>query len=125
MRKGRVLIVDDEREYALALAERLGLRGYETKVLFCSDDLLREIAREAYDIILLDLLLEGESGMDLLRKTTGCSAGCCVIVMTGVADERVCRAAAAEGAVDLLVKPVDINVLIERIELALRGHSNA
>ncbi|MHB8836261.1 MAG: response regulator [Candidatus Methylomirabilia bacterium] len=65
MGKARVLIVDDEREFSTTLAERLCLRGYETRAAFTTGEAIAAVGASPPDVVLLDLNLPG--GSILLR----------------------------------------------------------
>ena len=118
MPKPKVLIIDDEEELASTLRERLVFRDYDTRAVFCAEDALSSIAEEHPDVILLDLGLEGISGMNMLRAIRASGKDCTVIILTGVADDHVFREAVEAGAADVLIKPIDIDLLVECINRA-------
>jgi DNA-binding response OmpR family regulator len=63
MSKVKVLVVDDEIEFATTLAERLNIRGFETTACFCTEDALALIhAKNIPDVVLLDFMLTGHGG---------------------------------------------------------------
>jgi DNA-binding response OmpR family regulator len=118
MPKPKVLIIDDEQEFASTLKERLIFRDYDTQAVFRAEDALSSITEEHPEVVLLDLGLEGVCGMDMLRAIRSSGTDCAVLVLTGVADEHVFREAGEAGAADILVKPIDIDILVERINRA-------
>lgn len=120
MPKLKVLIIDDEQEFASTLKERLIFRDYDTRAAFRAEHALSSINEEHPDVVLLDLSLEGVCGTDMLRAIRASGTDCAVIVLTGVADDHVFREAGEAGAADVLVKPIDIDILVERID---RAHS--
>jgi len=120
MPKPKVLIIDDEQEFASTLSKRLVFRGFDSLAVFHAEHALSSIAEEHPEVVLLDLGLEGISGMDMLRAIRASGTDCVVIVLTGVADDHVFREAGEAGAADVLIKPIDIDLLVECIN---RAHS--
>lgn len=122
MSKVKILLVDDEIEFATTLAERLNIRGFETTACFCTEDALALIhADEVLDVILLDLKMPQMDGMEMLVEIkkynptievimlTGHGAG---IPLTGIGSEK-------HGAFDCVMKPADINELTAKINQAM------
>lgn len=118
MSKARVLIVDDEREFAETLTERLRLRGYEASAAFCAEEAVAAAGAAAPDIVLLDLNLPGVRGVELLITLRQLLPHGEIILLSGHLDlaERI------EGvridAFGLLLKPVEMPELIAKIEAA-------
>ena len=71
----KVLIVDDEVEFASALAERLALRNYDVKAVNHAEDAITAAQSEPPDVVLLDLRMPGIGGLEVLKaiKTGVCS----------------------------------------------------
>jgi DNA-binding NtrC family response regulator len=122
MPKVKVLIVDDEKDFASTLAERLSIRGFETAAVFCTEDALARIhARNIPDVVLLDLKMPRMDGMETLREIkkynpdievimlTGHGAG---VPMAGIGSEKY-------GAFDCIMKPADIKELTAKINQAM------
>ena len=84
MSKGKVLVVDDEIEFATTLAERLNIRGYETAACFCTEDALALIHAQDYpNVVLLDLKMPRMDGMETLREIKKYHPAIEVILLTG------------------------------------------
>ena len=128
MPKVKVLVVDDEIEFATTLAERLNIRGFETTACFCTEDALALIhAKDFPDVILLDLKMPRMDGMEALMEIkkynptievimlTGHGAG---IPLTGIDCKK-------NGPFDWLMKPADINELTTKIKLAMEKRQAA
>jgi DNA-binding response OmpR family regulator len=115
----RVLLVEDEPDIAMTLSKRLRSRGFETAVAGTAAEALAAIARAAPDLVLLDLLLPGASGIDVLveMKRRGDLDRVPVIVLTAL-PVRDAREALRQGARCVLQKPVDPSVLERAIEQA-------
>lgn len=118
-RPATTLVVDDEREYASTLAERLEMRGVPCTAVFDGEEALAFLASEPAPVVmLLDLRMPGLDGIEVLRQVRVDHPEIAVIVVTAHgtdADERLVRDL---GARDYLHKPVDVNDLAERIKAA-------
>jgi two-component system nitrogen regulation response regulator GlnG len=101
----RVLIVDDEAGVREFLSRLLGREGYETLTAGDGEEALALIAREAFDVVLLDIRMPGLDGMEVLRQVAKLDRDLPVIMVT--ADGQVSHVVMAmrEGAYDYLVKP--------------------
>ena len=84
MAKTKVMVVDDEVEFATTLAERLNIRGFETITCFCTEDALALIhSDEEYDVVLLDLKMPRMDGMEALQEIKSHNPTIEVIMLTG------------------------------------------
>jgi len=120
----RVLIIDDEESLRL-LIERIlqSLPGLEATLADGGERTL-ELAGRAYDLILLDLLMPGLGGLELLRRIRASAANKAtpVIVVSVVSDAAtkvVCRSL---GVADYVVKPVEREALLRAVKAALAGN---
>ena len=116
--KFRVLLVDDEREFVLTLAERMQLRGFDPEVAFSGEQALEKLARNIPDVMVLDLKMPGIDGLEVLRRVKKSHPRVQVIILTGHGSERDEAAARRLGAFDHLQKPVDLNDLLLTMEQA-------
>lgn len=115
----RVLLIDDEEEYAGTLAERLELRGISTQVVLDGDEGLAVIQRDPPDIVLLDVMMPGIGGLETLRQIKGAHPRVQVLLLTGRGSTREGIEGMRLGAFDYLMKPIQIEELIERFQAAL------
>jgi DNA-binding NtrC family response regulator len=119
MREIRVMIVDDEGDFALTLAERLRLRGFDAVSAGGADEALARIhAGFAPEVVLLDLKMPGVDGLAALSLLKAADASMEVILLTGHGSTTAAIEGMQRGLFDYLVKPVDIGELIERIRSA-------
>jgi DNA-binding response OmpR family regulator len=111
-RQIKVLVIDDDPAQCETLADILS--DFNCDVAPCSDPLrAEELARAShFDLVLLDLKLGSMSGIELLRHIRPLGHDC-IIVLTGMIQLDVKRAAMAEGADAVMDKPVDIPRLLE------------
>jgi len=116
--KGRLLIVDDNRDFATALCNVLVLEGYEVGLAHDGDAARTELKRLDAEIILLDLRLEAGSGLDLIAPLKEQVPGLVFIIMTGYAETEAAVEALRRGAYDFLRKPIDDGELLAVLERA-------
>jgi len=112
MEKMRVLIVDDEAEFVSALAERLELRGFETLTATSGEEALWKVDASPPDVVLLDVVMPGLSGMEILKRIKQNHPQVQVILLTGRGTWDGIQGV-REGAYDCLMKPIKIEDLIQ------------
>ena len=120
MRGVRVLVVEDERKLAQVLASALQADHYEVVVAATGEDGFFRANAEAFDLVLLDLMLPGRSGLEILQALRHRQVHTPVLMLTardGVED----RVLGLDlGADDYLVKPFALPELLARIRALLR-----
>ncbi|NLI81837.1 MAG: response regulator [Deltaproteobacteria bacterium] len=118
----RVLLVDDEIELVSTLAERLAMRDIEAEWTSTAEEALELVRRNRYDLAVLDVKIPRMSGLVLKKKMEEIQPSLHFIFMTGHGSEKDFAQGAAEaGAGFYLVKPVKIELLMERMEEIFRG----
>jgi DNA-binding response OmpR family regulator len=116
-----VLLVDDEIELVSTLAERLSMRGYEVKWTTTSEDALRRIESQSFDVAVLDLKMPRICGLKLRENLQKKQPAMKFIFLTGYGSEEDYRKISDQiGEEFYLVKPVDIDVLIEKINMVVK-----
>ena len=116
-----VLLVDDEREFVTTLSERLGLRGIASRVVFDGESALREVAENPPHLVILDVMLPGMKGLEVLRGIRAGFPNVKVILLTGHGTTKNGIEGMKLGAFDYMIKPLDIDVLIEKMTEAVGG----
>lgn len=115
----RILLVEDETSYSEALSYVLKKEGFEVTIAETGADALVEFARNGSDIILLDLMLPGLSGVEVCRTIRQSSA--VPIIMVSAKDAEIDKVVGLElGADDYVTKPYSPRELIARIRAVLR-----
>lgn len=109
--RGRILIVDDEREVREGILEFLRDEGHETVGAATLTNARRELARGGFDLVFLDLRLPDGSGLDLLVELQG-EEGPPVIVITAFPEVQTAVRALKLGAHDYINKPFDLDELL-------------
>jgi DNA-binding NtrC family response regulator len=115
----KVLLVDDEEEFVTALAERLELRGFEASIATSGGDALKCIDADEPDLVVLDVLMPGLGGLDVLDQIRKTDPQIKVILLTGRGSADENDASIPLGAFDYLIKPVNIDDLIQKMRDAL------
>jgi two-component system, OmpR family, alkaline phosphatase synthesis response regulator PhoP len=119
----RVLLVEDEPGLVLTLTDRLRSEGYEVASAADGPSGLTRAVQEAWDVVLLDVMLPGLSGFDVCRELRQKGVRTPVIMLTArgqIVDKVV---GLKLGADDYLTKPFDMLELLARIEVQLRRAS--
>jgi DNA-binding response OmpR family regulator len=112
----RILLVDDEQELSSALAERLNMRGIDTDWVTSGEEALRKADAARYDLAVLDMRMPVMGGLELKDRLQARDPNLKFIFVTGYGSEKDFEAVACQaGEACYLVKPVDINLLIERM----------
>lgn len=114
-----ILLIDDEIEFISTLAERLELRGYTSKTAQDGETGLSMITNESFNLVILDLMMPGLTGLDTLKQIKTIDDTLPVILLTGHGSTKDGMEGMRIGAFDFLMKPLDINELLEKIKLAL------
>jgi two-component system response regulator RegX3 len=115
----KVLVVEDEPAYVAALEVALGEEGYELAAAADGRAGLEAFRADPPDVVLLDLMLPGLSGLDVLRRIRGESQVPVIVVSAKDAEADVVTALEL-GADDYLTKPYSIRELVARIRAAVR-----
>jgi DNA-binding NtrC family response regulator len=108
----RVLVVDDEADFATATAERLRRRGFLAVPVFAGREALERIAAEPFEAVLLDLRMPGMDGLAVLREIRRVDPHLRVIVLTGHGTVDSGIEGMQIGAADFLRKPADFESLV-------------
>ena len=123
--KTRILVVDDDLRMRDLLVRYLGGEGYEVKAAADAAAMDKLLARERYDLVVLDLMLPGEDGLAICRRLRAQGAAPAIIMLTAKGDD-VDRIVGLEmGADDYLPKPFNPRELLARINAVLRRRAPA
>ena len=123
--KTRILVVDDDQRLRDLLVRYLGGEGYEVKAVPDAPGMDKQLARERYDLVVLDLMLPGEDGLAICRRLRAQNSAPAIIMLTAKGDD-VDRIVGLEmGADDYLPKPFNPRELLARINAVLRRRAPA
>jgi two-component system, OmpR family, KDP operon response regulator KdpE len=115
----RILVVDDEPQILRSLRTTLASHGYDVQTAATGEEALAAVDGRLPDLVLLDLVLPGLSGLEVCRHLRARSS-LPILVLSARGDERDKVAALDLGADDYLTKPFGVNELLARIRAALR-----
>ncbi len=114
----RVLIIDDEEEFANALAERMRGRGLIADTVNSGENAVASAARAMYDVAVLDLAMPGMDGIETLKRLLAVRPELQVILLTGYGTIGKSVEAVKSGAFEFLEKPVKFDELLSKINEA-------
>ncbi|HEY0342900.1 MAG TPA: response regulator, partial [Steroidobacteraceae bacterium] len=115
----RLLIVDDESVQMRALCDTLTLEGFTTTGFVSATAALAELRSQEFDLLLTDLMMPEMDGIALLAAAREISPDVVAIVMTGHAAIDTAVKAMQAGALDYIVKPFKLAVILPVINRAL------
>ncbi len=117
----KIMIVDDESEFAATLAERLELRGLEVITADCGEQAIANV-REGWnpDVVLLDLKMPGLDGLETLELIKNHDPSIEVIILTGHGSVASGINGMKRGVFDYLMKPVDLGELLGKLDQAVK-----
>ena len=119
--KLKVLIADDEVEFASTIVSRLNLRNFTASMATSGKQTLEAIKEAPPDVLLLDLKMPDLNGLEVLATLKKTSPDLAVIILTGHGSLEAGEKGKELGACDYVMKPVDLGVLIEKIEAAFKA----
>lgn len=111
----RILVVEDRQSLRRMLDHALSGEGYAVTTAVSGESALEEVAEEQFDLVLTDLKLPGQSGIDVLRGCRELDPELPVVVLTAYGTVHTAVQAMKEGAVDFLEKPVEIDDLFQLV----------
>jgi len=111
----RILLVDDENDLRMLVAERLGLEGYKVRQAARVDDALQMMSNSRFDLLLLDVVLPDGTGLDVLRFMKDRGITTPVIMLTGTTGLDVAVESVKLGARNYVTKPAKISYLLHSI----------
>jgi two-component system nitrogen regulation response regulator GlnG len=115
-----ILIVDDEEMMCLVLSGVFEDAGYRVRTANNGDQALKQLGERLPDVMLLDIIMPGLGGMDVLRRVKSLDGDIPVVLMTAMAGVSGAVDAMRTGAFDYVSKPFENHHLLEVVERALR-----
>lgn len=120
---GAILVVDDEESLRLTFQLFLQREGYDPVFTASTfEDALELVRQKEFDLIISDIVLEGRSGIDLLKCIRETGNECPVVMVTGYPNVKTASEAVRLGAFDYLPKPVNKEALLKVTRLALQQY---
>ncbi len=118
--KAKILIVDDEKSIRITLKHFLDEDGFDVVTAESFDEAIALINEEMFDLIISDIILKGNSGIDILSEVNKRQLNCSVIMITGAPDITSATEALRLGAYDYIPKPVKKQSLLHVVNIALK-----
>lgn len=122
MAKEHILVVDDEEDILELVQYNLVREGYQVKGALSGEDALKKIAKESFDLIVLDLMLPGIDGLEVAKQLRNDKKNQFVpiIMLTAKGEEADVVTGLELGADDYVTKPFSPRILVARIRAVLR-----
>ena len=117
----KVLLVDDEEEFVTTLAERLQIRNILTLVATDGEQALQVMETDRPPVVVLDVMMPGLSGLDVLKQIKRDHPATQIILLTGHGSTRDGIKGMRLGAFDYIMKPVQIEDLIQKMNEAFEA----
>jgi len=118
-----VLMVDDEKDFLNTLTKRLVKRGLDITCAGSGEEALSVVEGKKIDVVVLDVRMPGIDGIQTLKDIKKINPFIEVILLTGHANIDVAMEGMKKGAFDYLMKPIDIDELLYRIQDAYTNKS--
>ncbi|MCA1656939.1 MAG: response regulator transcription factor [Actinobacteria bacterium] len=119
--RGSILVVDDEPTIGEIVSRYLARAGYETRVATDGHAAIAAVAERAPDLIVLDLMLPGMDGLEVMRRVRGQDRDRTAIILLTARGEETDRVVGLRlGADDYVVKPFSAAELVARVDAVLR-----
>ena len=121
----KILIVEDDQDFADSVAEILELDEHQVTVLASGEEAVANYDEKVFDLVLLDIKLPGMSALECLRAIRTINPIANVVIMTGAHTEQNRRETKDSGALHVLQKPVDPRRLPELVKHNFSTSGNA
>jgi DNA-binding response OmpR family regulator len=112
----KVLIVDDEKDFLDIMAERLRARGMAVSTATSAENALKMVLKKDYDAVIMDLMMPEMDGFKALKLFKETRPDVPIILLTANVPEEKCIEAIKLGAMDVIEKPADLNLLTQKIK---------
>ncbi len=113
-----ILLVDDEEELVSTLADRLEFRGYHADAVLSGAEAIKKLGQKKYNVAVVDVKMPEISGIEAMKMMLKLQDNIKVILMTGHGSPEEGERGMSEGAFDYMIKPINLDILISKIEAA-------
>ena len=111
----KLLLVDDEEKMVKYLSRRLEIRGYEVSAASSGEAAVALVKENEFDVVLLDFLMPDMNGLETLKEIKKIRPDIEVIMLSAYSDGKTEAEGKALGLFDFVMKPFDLNCLVESI----------
>jgi CheY-like chemotaxis protein len=112
----KILVVDDDKDFAESLAEILELHGHRITLAYNGEQALGQLQSGLFDLAFVDIMLPALSGVDVLRVISNLQPDTGIVLMTGSNPRHSAQQAKIFGALDILQKPIDPERLMRHVD---------
>lgn len=116
----RILIVEDELSIVTLLTYNLQSEGYQTEEVFDGKEAIQKIKEQAYDLIILDIMLPKFDGLEICKYIRSKDKYTPILMVTALNDDEHIIEGLDSGADDYITKPFSPKVLVARVKALLR-----
>jgi DNA-binding response OmpR family regulator len=116
----RVMTIEDDAAIRRGIVDALTFAGYQVLQAAEGETGCRDAVSREYDLLLLDMVLPGKTGLEILREVRNARPTLPVIILSARGEERDRVTGLKLGADDYVVKPFSVNELLARVEAVLR-----
>jgi len=120
----RILVVDDEKNIRVTLADILTEEGYEVRTAGTGERAVKLCSKQPFDVVLLDVRMPGIDGVEAFRQIRAKRSDIRVILMSAYSIDALRREALAAGALGFVRKPLDLDHLVKLIGTANNDTEN-
>lgn len=120
-----ILVVDDEETIRLALTRFLTSRGYDVDSADSGLTALAALERRRYTLMLCDVRMPGLTGLELVPRAVALDPDLAIVMLTAVNDAPTASEVLAQGAMDYLMKPIELPELLRALERVIERRSLA
>src|SRR5438046_1649726 len=115
----RILVVDDERTLVAVLGRYLRTRGFDVTTAESGEAALDELTRARFDLMLCDVRMPGMSGVDVVGPALKLDENLGIVMLSAVNDAPTAADVMAQGVLDYLTKPIELEQLYNAVNRAL------
>ena len=123
--KAKILVVDDEEGIRFSFHLFLTEDGYQVSTAATYGDAVDLIEKTAFDLIFADIVMDGQTGIDLLKVARRLQPHTPVVIITGVPSIETATEALRIGALDYIIKPIRQDTLLRVTTVALKHRAIA
>jgi len=119
--EGIVLVVDDDPRVRQVLEDVIAAQGYRVVAVGTGEEALEEVDRRHFDLIFVDLVLPGKSGVETMAEVKAKDKKAVVVIVTGYGDDPVAMEAMALGPLLLIRKPFKVEDIVEVLNVVIKA----
>lgn len=120
-----VLLIDDEQEFVITLAERLELRGLRVRTASNGQEGLLKVMQEVPDVVIVDMFMPGLSGADIVQALKSRFPHLPLIMLTGHSGVDDAGEIPLAGVYTCLTKPVSLEIVLDSLHAAVKEAQQA